>query len=328
MEPGEFRGTIAGRLRRVGPVVARATASGVGLAQRGPRRARRRRLRPAGVLRLRHRHPDPGPPGRRRAAVHQLPHHRALLPHPLLPAHRPQPPQQRHGAGGRAGHRVPGVRRHHRPGQRLPGQVLVEQRLRHVGRGQVAPGPRGRVPPGRPPAQLAARTGIRALLRVHGGRDPPVRARARVRQPPGRPRRRRLRGRLPPHRGPGRPRHRHVDRRPPGHRRRQALLPLLLPGRLPLAAPGAAPVDRPVPGRFDRGWDVWREATFDRQLADGDPARRVPSSRPVRTGYPPWDTARPTRAAPVRPLHGGVRRLPVPHRRPARPARRLPRADR
>ena len=47
-------------------------------------------------------------------------------------------------------------------------------------------------------------------------------------------------------------------------------------------------------GRFDGGWDAWREATLARQLAAGLAARRTPSCRPARTGCRPGTTLSPT----------------------------------
>ena len=89
-------------------------------AQRAVHRARRRRLRAARLLRLRHRDPQHRPArGRRRAAL-ELPHHRALLADALVPAHRPQPPQQRHGPGRRPRVRLPRLLGRHPPRERLP----------------------------------------------------------------------------------------------------------------------------------------------------------------------------------------------------------------
>ena len=48
-----------------------------------------------------------------RAALPQLPHHRAVLADPGLPADRAQPPLGRRGPGHRPGHRVPRLRRPH-----------------------------------------------------------------------------------------------------------------------------------------------------------------------------------------------------------------------
>ena len=41
---------------------------------------------------------------------------------------------------------------------------------------------------------------------------------------------------------------------------------------------------RALPGRFDRGWDTWREEVFARQVASGNHSRRAPSSPSHRVG--------------------------------------------
>ena len=56
----------------------------------------------------------------RRRPPHALPHHRALLTDARVPAHRAQPPLQRHGARRRPRGRLPGVQRDHPPRERLP----------------------------------------------------------------------------------------------------------------------------------------------------------------------------------------------------------------
>ena len=61
--------------------------------RRGP--ARRHRLRPVRVLRLRHRHAEHRRPGRRRPPVHELPRDAAVLAHPGVAAHRPLPARGR-----------------------------------------------------------------------------------------------------------------------------------------------------------------------------------------------------------------------------------------
>ena len=91
-----------------------------GRAQRRPLRPRRRRLRAARLLRLRPRHPQHRPPRRRRPPLPALPHHRALLPHPRVPAHRAQPPLGRHGPHHRPRPRLPRLLRPHPQVGRLP----------------------------------------------------------------------------------------------------------------------------------------------------------------------------------------------------------------
>ncbi len=78
-------------------------------------------------------------------------------------------------------------------------------------------------------------------------------------------------------------------------------------------------------GRFDDGWDVWRDRVFARQqVADGIvPADTELTRAPRRhagVGRPPARGA-----AALRAPDGGVRRVPLPHRPPDRPGARLPR---
>ena len=89
-------------------------------AERRADRPRRRRLRPAWVLRVRHRDAGDRRPGRRGRPADQFPHHRAVLTHPGLPPHGEEPPPQRHGPRGRPRHRVSGVLGPPTPRERLP----------------------------------------------------------------------------------------------------------------------------------------------------------------------------------------------------------------
>ena len=132
---------------------------------------------------------------------------------------------------------------------------------------------------------------------------------------------------LPPHRRPGRQRDR-AGARPAHDRQRQALLPVLRDRRLPLTAPGAARVgralSRPIRSRLGRlaGGDV--RATARRRVAavvgGAVAATRLGAGVGLVVRGP---------ATAVRPVHGGVRRLPVPHRQRDRsPRRRTRRAGR
>ena len=299
--------------------MARARAPARGCPQRGARRPRRRRVRPARVLRLRPRHPEHRPPRRRRAPLRALPHHRALLTHPDLPAHRPQPPLRGHGAHHRPGPRLSRLLGPHPEVGRLPVGDPARPRVRHLRGRQVAPHARRRGPPRGLPGPLAARARLRALLRLLPRRDPPVRTRPRARQPLRRAARH-LRGRLPRHRGPRRPRHR-VRHRPARGRPRQAVLPLLRDRRVPLTPPGAAGVDRALPrplrpglGRVARG-DLPPSARPGHHPA----RRRAVAARAVDPGM---GLARPRRAAPRGAVHGVLRRVPRPRRPPDRTRRR------
>ncbi len=309
----------------VDPVVARSATRPARQPQCRDHRPRRRGVRPAGMLRIRHRHTRARRPGRRRPALHELPHHLVVLTHPRLCPDGPQPPLQRHGADRRARHRVPGLRLPHPEVQRPVVGGAARARLRHLGRGQVAPHPRRRVPRGRPPHTLAAGPGLRALLRLHGGRDAPVRPRPRGGQPPD-PSATTPPGRLPPHRGPRRPRRR-AREGPASGRPRQAVLPLLLPRRVPRPAPSPPALDRAVPGRVRR-----RLGRVAPRHAGPPAAVRCPASRHRVVPAPRLGAgvglAVGRGPTPLRPLHGGVRGVPEPHRPLHRTPSRLSRGDR
>ena len=205
----------------------------------------------------------------RRSALHQLPHHRAVLPHPGLRAHRPQPPQRRHGSHHRARHRLPRLRRPHPPLGRVP------PRDAHA-RTATRPTPsasgtsRPRTRPTSAPAASAGRSG-RGFERFYGFFEGETHqyAPALVHDNHQVPRPEVGRGRLPPHRGPRRPRHR-VPRRPAPRRSRQAVLPLRRHRRVPLAPPGARRVDRALPRRTStRGGTCGGSECLARQKADG-----------------------------------------------------------
>ncbi len=207
-------------------------------AQRGDGVARRRRLRPVRLLRLGHRHSHVRPPRRRRRALQQLPHDRAVLADARLPADRAQPPRQRDGPHRRVRLGLPRLRRLDAQGQRVPVRGARPQRVRHVRRRQVAPRTRARDGARGDARAVAARARLRALLRVPRRRDRPVPPGPRARQPPGRPAALAGRG-LPPQRGPRRPGHR-LREGPARLLAGPAVLPLLRARRLPRPAPGAA----------------------------------------------------------------------------------------
>ena len=263
----------------------------------------------------------------RRAPLLELPHHGALLADAGVPAHRPQPPLERHGPHRRVRGGLPGLQRDHPARERLPLGDPGAQRVRHLRGRQVAPHARHRDDDGQPARQVAARPRVRALLRVHGRRDRPVPPRARLRQPPRRAA------------GDARRRGTTSPRTWPTRRRcssatcaaTQPDKPFFLwftPGAC--HAPHQAPASfiEPYRGQFDQGWDAWRDEVFARQVASGLlPAGTRLSERPVvGAGV---GLAQRGRAAPLRPDDGGLRRLPHPHRRPgAARARRHRRAGR
>ena len=138
--------------------------------------------------------------------------------------------------------------------------------------------------------------GLRALLRLLRRRDAPVRARPRPRQPPRRAAAAR-RGRLPPDRGPRRPRDRVRGRPAPRRRRRSRSSSTSRTGAC--HSPHQAPrewIER-YRGRFDAGWDVWREAAPRPPDRGRAAARPTPSCRRARTGCRRGTTCPPTSGA-------------------------------
>ena len=92
----------------------------------------------------------------RRRAAGELPHHRAVLADPGLPADRPQPPLQRHGPHHRPGHRVPRLLGTHPARQRLPRRDPRPGRVPAGCGREVAPHSGGGDPPGRRTAAIVA----------------------------------------------------------------------------------------------------------------------------------------------------------------------------
>ena len=308
--------------------MAGAAGTAVGRAQCAGGPVRRPRLRPARLLR-RSRRSDPHaphrPPRRAGVALPELPHHRPVQPEPGGAADGTQPPQRGGGDDHGTGDGLSRLQRPHPQGHRDAPRRAGRAGLRHHGARQVAPhAGRARVA-GRPVRPVPARSGLRAVLRVPRRRDLAVGARPLGGQPPGagsRP----PRGRLPPQRGPRRPRHR-VDQHPEGRGAEQAVLHLPRLRRDALAPSRPTRVHRRVPRRVRRrlGRDPARDAGASgrdgARAAGHHPAR----PQPRRAGVGRADGRR---AATVRPPDGGVRRHAHPHRRPDRPARRLPRTQR
>ncbi len=267
--------------------MAAAATGPRGRPQRRHRVARRRGLRAARLLRLRHRHADVRRPRRRRPALQQLPHHRAVLADSSLPAHRSQPPPQRDGPHRRVRLRVPGLRRHDAEVQRVPLGGARPPRLRDLRRREVAPGAGDRDGDGCAARAVAARARVRPVLRLPRRRDRPVPPRPRARQPSGRPAAH-AGGGLPPVGGSGRPGHR-LPRRPARLLTGPAVLPLLR-----ARAPATRRTTFPPPyrdryrGRFDQGWDRvarggLRPPAGQRAVAAGNAAERA-AGRGCRRG--------------------------------------------
>ena len=253
MRADEFRG-------RIGRTVADSEAwfdepphPGDGGAERRRGAARRHRLRPARLLRVRHRHArtsTPWPPAG--CSSRTSTSRRCARPTRAVAAHRPGAPRGRHAGACRTS--APASPTSSATSRTTPPPwprccTTTGYATFCVGKWHLAPmeqcsaaGPFDQWPLG---------PGLRPLLRLPRGRDRPVPPRAGGRQPPGRPAGR-SRRRLPPVRGPGRPGAadgRRLRRRAP----RPALLRLPRLRRHPRAPPGAARVPRQVPGPLRRG---------------------------------------------------------------------------
>ena len=251
-----------------------------GRAQRGADRARRPGLRPARVLRLRHRHPGDRRPRRRRPPLQPLPRHQPVLADAGVPHDRPQPPRRRHGLPHRP---ADGVPRLHRPrpdvgGAAARGSCATRATTRiAIGKWHLVPGgersvagPYDRWPLGfgfeRYYGFLQGDTNHWAPHLVR--RQPLRRAAACAAR------------RLPPHRGPRRPGDPAVTAQHAG-RARPAVLPLLRARRDARAAPRRARVGRALPRRVRRRLGAVarrrvRAPARDRRRARGHRARPAP----------------------------------------------------
>ena len=296
-----------------------------GRAQRRPGRPRRRGIRTARLLRVGHRDADHRRPRRDGNPADQLPHHRPLLAHPVLPPHRPEPPPQRARQGRRPRRRLPGIQRRGPEGERVPLGDPPPPRLRHLRGGQVAPLPRGRDQHGRATPQLAPRPRLRPLVRLPRWRDPPVRADPLPGQPLDRPARLRRRGVSPDADLADQAITYLADLRSVDPERRFFLYFCTGACHSPHHAPREW-IER-YRGHFDQGWDAWRESAFARQMAEGFfPAGAEFAPRPH--WVPAWDDLPAEQQRRRGSLHGVLRGVPLLHRRAARAAVRLSRADR
>ena len=252
------------------------------------------------------------------SALHQLPRHPAVLPHPGLAAHRPEPP---HASGMRSLSNFDSGYPHMR-GHITNHAATVAEVLRDEGYATFALGKwhlcsMENASAAGPYDQWPCQRGFdRYYGFLEGETDqfyPELVYDNHSVEPPGTP----DRG-LPPERGPGRPRHRLHPRHHVSIRPDRPFFTYLAFGAM--HAPHQAPAAylEKYRGRFDDGWDAARDRWFARQLemgllpADTDLAPREPGRRAV--GHP---ARQPASAG--RPPPGGVRRLPRAHRRPDRP---------
>ena len=166
--------------------VARTGALDTGRAERLVHRVGRHRLRAVRLLRLADQHPQPGPAGAERASLYEHAHHGAVLAVAVMHAHRAQPSFQWHGVHHRGVNRLPGFQRCDSVRERIPVRDAAPPRLCDVLRRQMAPDPGGTDQRGRPLRSLAAGSRVRPLLRLPRWRHPSVLSRPGLRQPPGR----------------------------------------------------------------------------------------------------------------------------------------------
>ena len=190
-------------------------------------------------------------------------------------------------------------------------EMLLAARLRHPGGGQVAPGAARGHGPRFEPGPVAARPRLRALLRVHGRRDQPVRPRPDPRQPHRRTARPpRTRGTTSARTWPTGPSSSSTTSATPSPTSRSSSTSRLVRATPPTRRPGEW-IDR-YAGRFDDGWDAWRAATHRRQLEMGILPEGTELSATPRldrgVGRPSTDDHR----RPLRPHDGGLRRVPRP----------------
>ena len=193
-----------------------------------------------------------------------------------------------------------------------------------VGKWHLAHGSSARRPG--PFDQLAARPRLRALLRLPPGRRQPLGAEPGSGQPLRRPAAP-AGGRLPPDRGPGRPGHRGTCST--SSRPRRASRSSCTSRSAPCTPRTTSRREwvEPYRGAFDDGWDAWRRGGLRPPVSRRGRPRRHGADRAAAVGAGLGRAVR-RRAAHARPPAGGVRRVPHPHRRPDRPAPRLPRGDR
>ena len=244
-------------------------ARSAGRTERARVPARRRRLRAARLLRLRHPHADLRSPRRGRLALPRLPHDGDLLADARVPADRPQPSLQR--------------RRHHPgDGDRLSrattawcprengflSEMLLAQGYATFAHRQVASDAGQRIRVGRIEGALAAVARLRALLRLPRRQDEPV------------GRRRWCTTTTTSIRRDGR--RRAITSTPTSPTARSSTSPTCAPWRRTSRSScttasardtrritSSRSGSRSYRGRFDHGWDRWREEVFARQLEMG-----------------------------------------------------------
>ena len=257
------------------------------------------------------------------SALHELPHDRAVLADARVPPDRAQPSLRRHGAHHRPGDGLPRLLRPHPEVARLPPRDARAQRLRHVRGRQVAPHARRRAPPrARARDRWPLGRGFQRWYGYFGGETHQFAPALALRQP--------------------------LHRRSPARTTRATTSPRTSPTRpiefladLQAAEPeqpfflyfctGACHSPHHAPpewieryrGRFDDGWDAWREAHLRPPAGRWASCPRAPSSRPGRVGAGVGLALR-RRAAAGRTLSWSASPRSSPRRPADRPGARLP----
>ena len=208
-------------------------------AERAGRALRRHRARGLVAVRRPDQHADDAAARRQRPDLLAVAHDRAVLADALVLPHRPQPPPERlRLRSPRASTGFPGYNAHIPPENATMAEVLREAGWSTFWVGKNHNVPVDELDDGRVEEELAARPGLRPLLRLHRRRDQPLVSRPRRGQPLHRPAVH-ARGGLPPLQGPRRP----GDPDASATRSRptpdEALVHVVLPGRQPRAAPRA-----------------------------------------------------------------------------------------
>ena len=307
------------------PRRGRPPARDAGGAERPVRRARRHRLRAARLLRQPDRDAELRRAGRGRPALHEHAHHRAVLAEPLLPPHRPQPPQQRHGLHHRARRRAsPATTASSRSRTASSPRCCVEHGYNTfmVGKWHLTPSRPG----DRRRARTTAGRSARGFERFYGflGGDtsqwyPDLVYDNHQVEPP---------------RTPEEGYHLTEDLAD------KAISSSPTPSRSTPDKPfflhlcfGATHAPHHVPkewvdryaGAFDDGWDAYREQVF--APPEGARASSRPDAELSRhdPDVPDWDALPADERRLYSRMMEVLRRLPQPHRPPPRPAARLPR---
>ena len=277
-----------------------------GRAERPLHHPRRHRLRPPRLLRQPDRHPQSRRARRRWAPIQQHAHDRAVFAVALVFHDRAQPSLERHVLHHGRIDRLSGRQRQHSVRERDALGNPAAERLQHLRPWQVASHALRADLGGGPLRPLAARSRLRALLRLPRRRYAPVLPGARARQQPDRTRQDAGRGLSPDARS--RQQGQGDDRRFEAGRAEQALFHVFLPGRDACAPSRAEGMGRQVQGQVRRRVGRLPRAGVRQAEETGDHPRcdEAFAPRPRRAGL---EQALRRRAAPLCADDGGVRRL-------------------